>query len=166
MKLQKLRDNCERDYEVDLVHQCNINGNVTVLIDKDGKVKVIRYHRDFNGLWQPTVMYDGDDVICGMAEFNKVLNNVNNVVVDPNTGIEFICPSCGHTILECCQEGYHVSRVMRIDPDGDHDYGELESHGEVDRWQCASCGYVLQLDGMDVTDNQDVAEAIKELNNG
>lgn len=163
MRLSKVRENCEKDFEVNLVHQSLCNRNVTVLLDSSlgcgVEVKVIRYHLDSNSLWQPTIMYDGDDYICGMNEFNKVLENTP---VDCNRGLQFTCPDCSNMTLECCQDGSHVSRVTCINEEGDHDYGELESSGEVVRWQCEGCGYVLQNQFGDITDTVEVAEWIKE----
>ena len=163
MNLQKLRENCERGYEIDLVHQNSVNENVTVLVDRNNgcrtEVKVFRYHIDDNNMWQPNVLYDGDDFVCGMNEFNKCLENTP---IDPNTGLEFTCPFCGCMAIECCQDGYHVSRVTRIDEDGDHEYGSIISDGDTTRWQCEGCGYTLQNDYGDITDNVEVAEWIKE----
>jgi len=78
-------------------------------------------------------------------------------------GLKFICPSCGDHRLECCEDGPYVSEILCIDEDGDFDYGEINASGEVDRFQCVDCGYILK-DVMEecITDNEDVIEWIKE----
>jgi len=74
--------------------------------------------------------------------------------------IKFICPSCGHDQLECCMNGSHTCPVIQLDKDGDFDYGPYESTADVDRWQCAACGFVVEdiNGGGDIVDNQEVAE--------
>lgn len=58
--------------------------------------------------------------------------------------VKFICPDCGGTRLECCLNGPHVAEITNIDEEGDFDYGEYESSADVDRFQCLTCGFVLE----------------------
>ncbi len=82
-------------------------------------------------------------------------------------GLEFTCPDCGDNRLECVEDGPYVSEILNIDEDGDFDYGEIRASGQVIRYQCLHCGYVLNSseEGYPedvITDNEDVVEWIKE----
>jgi len=55
----------------------------------------------------------------------------------------FKCPQCSGNRLETVFDGVHSCEITRIDPDGDHDSGEIQSEAMVDRVQCLNCGYVL-----------------------
>lgn len=164
MKLSEFREQQEKGFEAaTLRHQNTNTGNVYVLIDKpsDGGLTIEVKKYVFDGeKWNVRDLYVGNDYVCAMDEFSNCLNYA---IVDPLSGLKFTCPECkGHT-LECCQDGYHVSEVMRIDEDGDHDYGELMSHGDVIRWQCSSCGHVIEDSfGSDMTCNEEVAKFVKE----
>ena len=56
----------------------------------------------------------------------------------------FKCPKCGHNRLETVFDGVHFCEITRIDPDGDHDTGEIQSEAMVIRVQCLNCGYILE----------------------
>ena len=83
--------------------------------------------------------------------------------------LKFICPACSSNRLECVMDGIHTSEVTNIDESGDFDYGEVQGNGEVDRWQCLECGYVLTIDDENrspddqenIINNEDVVEWIK-----
>jgi hypothetical protein len=164
MKLSEFREQQEVGFAApSLQHQDRLTSNVYVLIDKyehaDYKIRVIRYHLA-EGEWIATILYDDNDWQCAMVVFDDCLNNS---IVDPLEGLKFTCPSCKGHRLECCQDGYHVSEVTCINEEGDHDYGTLQSHGEVIRWQCLSCGCVIEDSfGNDIVDNVEIAEWIKE----
>ena len=57
--------------------------------------------------------------------------------------VKFVCPDCGGNRLECILYGTHVAEITNIDEEGDFDYGEYESSGDIERFQCLTCGYVL-----------------------
>ena len=162
MKLSEFRKQQEKGFDAPiLIHQNTNTGNVYVLLvnrtDCFPRIEVKRYVFD-GERWSVGYLYAGKDYVAAMEKFQGCLNRC---VVDPLEGLKFVCPECdGHT-LECCQEGYHVSRVTCIDKDGDHDYGDLSSHGSVTRWQCEGCGYILEFSG-DITDNVEVAQWILE----
>lgn len=59
-------------------------------------------------------------------------------------GIKFICPDCGGNRLECCLDGPHAAEITAIDEEGDLDYGDYESSADVGRFQCLTCGFVLE----------------------
>ena len=59
-------------------------------------------------------------------------------------GLIFTCPSCQSHRLECCEDGPYSSEVVNIDEEGDFDYGEIEGSGNVSRFQCLNCGYILE----------------------
>lgn len=163
MNLEQFREQQEKGFNAPcLIHQNTSTGAVYVLIDNtDGgelKVEVKRYILDRDNNWTVGFLYAGDDYVCAMDKFRGCLNTA---VVDTLKGLKFTCPECGRHRIECCQDGYHVSEVLCIDEDGDHDYAGIQSHGEVLRWQCGSCGYVLEFSG-DITDNVEMAQWVKE----
>jgi hypothetical protein len=85
----------------------------------------------------------------------------------PTNGLKFTCPKCKNNRIECVQDGSHRSEVLDIDKQGDFDYGEIESNGEVERYQCSLCGYTLCEDignsgSFAIRDEQSVVEWIKE----
>jgi len=76
--------------------------------------------------------------------------------------IQFKCPKCGGTRLECIMDGIHSCPVEEIDESGDFEYGSYESEAMVDRWQCLTCGYTL-MDGKDnIIDNEEVVQWCKD----
>lgn len=161
MKLSEFRKEQEKGFNVPiLIHQNTNTGNVYVLIDRtmpELHVEVKRYVFD-GDRWSVGFLYAGESYTRAMDKFQGCLNSS---IVDSLEGLKFVCPECGRHTLECCQDGYHISRVIRIDKHGDHDYGDLSSHGDVIRWQCEGCGYVLEFTG-DITDNVEVDQWILE----
>ena len=165
MKLDEFREKMEKGFSCCLTHQNMTTGAVYVLLDdtsyqQKGEliVEVRQYVLSPEQEWTFHILYQDNDYVVAMDYFNSCLNHCT---VDPLEGLKFTCPECGSHRMECCQDGYHVSEVMRIDPDGHHDYGDLQSHGDVIRWQCLSCGYVLEFTG-DITDNVEMAKWVKE----
>lgn len=77
-------------------------------------------------------------------------------------GLKFVCPDCQGERLECCEDGPYTSEVLNIDDEGDFEYGPIDASGEVDRFQCLDCGYVLMDDNYPISDNQEVVEWIKQ----
>lgn len=78
-------------------------------------------------------------------------------------GLQFTCPNCQGTHLECVMDGSHISKVLNIDPDGDFDYDEIIGNGDVVRWQCVSCGDVLNdIADEPIIDNLEIVEWVKE----
>ena len=76
--------------------------------------------------------------------------------------IKFRCPDCGHDKLECVMDGVHSCSVTSIDEEGDMEFGEMESYGDVERWQCDNCGWVVPDGEANMTDQQEVAEWCQE----
>lgn len=162
MNLSEFRESQEEGFNAaSLTHQCKITGDVYVLIDRTSPELLIEVRRYvlYGKIWTIGILYTGNDYICAMDKFQECLNGC---IVDPLDGLSFICPECGKYRIECCQDGHHASRVTCINEEGDHDYGDLLSHGEVCRWQCESCGYVLENNGEDITDNVEMAEWVRE----
>jgi len=58
-------------------------------------------------------------------------------------GVNFVCPSCKGTRLECREDGPYDSEVLNIDKDGDFNFGKINASGDADRFQCLNCGFVL-----------------------
>jgi predicted RNA-binding Zn-ribbon protein involved in translation (DUF1610 family) len=150
-------------WELDLTHQNTVTGSVAMVWDspkRDHTFQVVVYRLPIdNKEWVEEVKYEGPEADVAMSFFNSYLNSS---VVDPLDGMKFKCSSCGHDRLECCQEGYHLSPILCIDESGDFDYGNLESHGDVTRFQCEACGFTLKKHNIDISNNEEVVEWLKE----
>jgi predicted RNA-binding Zn-ribbon protein involved in translation (DUF1610 family) len=81
-------------------------------------------------------------------------------------GLKFTCPDCGTHRLECCEDGPYNSEILNIDEEGDFDYGEINADGQVERYQCLKCGFVLKsgegFAAHTITENDEVVEWIKK----
>jgi hypothetical protein len=163
--LKEFRASQEKGFEAaSLVHQDKNTGNVFVLIDDtslekgDLVVEVRRY--SFDGTrWNMAMLYANNDYQCAMVKFNECLNSCVVVTLD---GLQFKCPSCGGHRLECCENGPYNSEVLCIDDECDFEWGEISASGDVDRFQCLGCGFVLEHDNYPITDHEEVVEWIKE----
>lgn len=75
--------------------------------------------------------------------------------------MKFKCPKCGNDTAEEVLTGVTVELgVDGIADDGYPDYNGTEElfDGEIDRYQCSACGYVLE----GVTSQEDFVEYVKE----
>ena len=74
--------------------------------------------------------------------------------------MKFQCPKCKQKRLECCETNAFVTSIITdLDEEGDFDYDVPNiSDSTVDRFQCVNCGFVLQEQGENITDNLDVVE--------
>ena len=79
-------------------------------------------------------------------------------------GIKFKCPNCsGEDRLECCEDGVYHSEIIKLDEEGDFEYGAIDAYGDVVRFQCLKCGYILKdEDGENIIHNEDVVEWCKK----
>ena len=82
-------------------------------------------------------------------------------------GLVFTCPTCKSHRLECIENGEYNSEVLNIDEEGDFDFGDINASGEVERFQCLKCGFVLicKEEGYNeyiLTEHEEVVEWIKE----
>ena len=73
----------------------------------------------------------------------------------------FTCPKCQSHRLECCESGPYVSEVTALNDDGDFDYGSIIAGGDVDRFQCLDCGFVLWEDSHAIDQNDEAVDWIK-----
>jgi rubredoxin len=71
--------------------------------------------------------------------------------------IKFVCPECGGTDLESVLDGTHSCLVTKIDVNGQHEYGPFESQGNLLRWQCADCGFMIVDEGP-ILEPEDLAD--------
>ena len=74
---------------------------------------------------------------------------------------KFECPDCGdNSIEEIVHGGNQTSLVTDIEEDGGElSYGKTSYNGgEIDRYQCVSCGYIIE-------DAEDGAELLIALEN-
>jgi hypothetical protein len=91
-----------------------------------------------------------------LADFEKLEKTLPHI---KNDKIVFVCPSCNSRKLECVEFGIYTSEVLNIDKDGDFDYGAVEGNGEIERWQCLNCGFVLlHEDGTEIFFTEDVVK--------
>ncbi len=72
--------------------------------------------------------------------------------------LRFTCPKCNCNTLECCLDGPHRCDITSIDDEGELEWGLYESNGDINRFQCSGCGYILE----NVTDDEEVVEWVKE----
>jgi len=142
---------------------------VTYEIEVDGKSRIeaaLEVERILrNPLYRPSLKVtdtSGKSVVIDLDnEDNEPLKQ------DDADGLVFTCPSCEGHRLECCEDGSYNSEVLNIDKDGDFDYGDINASGDVDRFQCLNCGFVLVrkdegFAGYNITDNEEVITWIKE----
>ena len=78
--------------------------------------------------------------------------------------LKFTCPKCSHHTLECCMEGLYVSPLLGIDENGEFEHGGIEGYGNLDRYQCKNCGYIIESEEYDcpITDDEDLVEWLKQ----
>lgn len=76
------------------------------------------------------------------------------------SNLRFKCANCGSPTLEEINTAVtqswvitDISATPEDDTYADLDYGESETQGgHVDRYQCGYCGFVLKVDGVNITD--------------
>ena len=81
------------------------------------------------------------------------------------TALKFKCPNCDSEQLESIETNVVLSsEIATLNEDGDFDYeSPLMDGGEIDRFQCFKCGYVLRdSDGKNLTNNEEVVEWVKK----
>lgn len=82
---------------------------------------------------------------------------------NPDQYLTFHCPGCDSTRLECCEDGPYASEVNGIHESGDFEYDQISANGDMVRYQCLSCGFILKdVDGNNIIDNEEVVEWIRE----
>ena len=62
-------------------------------------------------------------------------------IPDPEDAVKFVCPACGDTHIEAVLDGSHTTRVAGMFKCGSIEYGDTESNGDLDRFQCVACGF-------------------------
>jgi len=67
-------------------------------------------------------------------------------IPDPDKEAVFNCPACSSTRLEAVLDGSHTTAIVAIHKGGGIEYGETCSNGDLDRFQCVECGYVITRD--------------------
>ena len=68
--------------------------------------------------------------------------------------LKFQCPDCIGETLQCVMDGTHSFKITGLNETGDFEYGECESEGTVDHWQCSNCGYELTFNDYDKDPDQ------------
>ena len=85
-----------------------------------------------------------------------------------SNSLKFKCPKCNHNQLEEVMiDVVQSSTIDNIDEEGYVDYEHTSSEGgEVDRYQCAKCGYVLKNEiGGKIDTPEELVEWLKRVNN-
>ena len=88
------------------------------------------------------------------------------IALTPMTPLVFTCPECGSYRLEEVLENAIVAQMITLWPTGEYDEAtETEIFDGYPRYQCGTCGFVLQDDlGQDIRNSEDAAEWIIKQN--
>ena len=83
--------------------------------------------------------------------------------------IEFTCPKCGNHTLEEVMVGTVASTDIHVIECGGDIFLDYVSEptldgGEVSRYQCGECGWVIKVGNVPVTDKAMLAAAIRSHN--
>lgn len=70
-------------------------------------------------------------------------------IPDPKDAVKFHCPACGDSRVEAVMDGSHTTRVVGMFKSGGVEYGDTESNGDLDRFQCVGCGETITIDDED-----------------
>jgi len=82
-------------------------------------------------------------------------------IPDPTKEAKFVCPDCGGNRIEACLDGSHTTIIDAIWRDGGIEYGSTDSNGDLDRFQCVKCGYVIENDGELILDDDELVEWVE-----
>lgn len=75
--------------------------------------------------------------------------------------LEFKCPLCKCTQLECIFTG--CTCPVKVFKDRDIEFGDTQSWGDAERWQCAGCAFILaNEDGGVIISDEDVSNWITD----
>ena len=81
-----------------------------------------------------------------------------------SNSLKFKCPKCkNNQIEEVMTDVVQSSTIDYIDSEGYVDYENISTEGgEVDRYQCGKCGYVIKNEiGGKINDAEELAEWLK-----
>ena len=87
-------------------------------------------------------------------------------MAEKNKTVKFRCPECGHHELEEIQIDItttSVIDVLNVDGDFDYDSHPTLEDGEIERYQCSKCGFILQTkSGENISEPLELIEWLKE----
>ena len=84
-------------------------------------------------------------------------------IPDPEYAVKFVCPDCGKTHLEVIMDGDHTTAILALFKSGSVEYGDTESAGFVERFQCVGCGFTVLDDAQGpIKDDEEVVEWCKK----
>jgi len=83
-------------------------------------------------------------------------------IPDEKDAVKFVCPICGDTRLEVVLDGSHTTALEAMFKSGAVEYGDTESNGYVDRFQCQKCGFTIQDVSGPITDDEELVGWCKE----
>ena len=84
-------------------------------------------------------------------------------IPDEKDAVKFVCPGCGDNRLEAVMDGSHTTIIEGMFKGGSMEYGDTESNGDLDRFQCVKCGFTPEhFEDGPITDDEDIVEWCKE----
>jgi len=83
-------------------------------------------------------------------------------IPDDKDAVKFVCPGCGDNRLEAVMDGSHTTIIEGMFKGGSMEYGDTESCGDLERFQCVSCGQPIEhFEDEPITDDEEVVEWCK-----
>ena len=84
-------------------------------------------------------------------------------IPNPEDAVKFLCPMCRDTRLEVILDGSHTTAIEAMFKSGGVEYGDTESTGFVERFQCIKCGFTLKDEAdVKIKDDEEAANWCKE----
>lgn len=113
------------------------------------------------------VQYDSTEYGDGLDNVDtdkEVYIGFDMVQPKPSTkGLQFICPNCEDTKLQCCMDDGNSSIVTVIHEDGQFEYDGDPTDGDLSHYQCDCCGMRLMNDiDLEIQDDEEIVEWIKK----
>jgi predicted RNA-binding Zn-ribbon protein involved in translation (DUF1610 family) len=96
----------------------------------------------------------------------KLLHDQAKVILenmDDDKAVKFVCSDCGHTRLEAVLDGPHTTIIEGMCDSGGVEYGDTESEGYLERFQCVGCGKTIKdVADEPIKDDEELVEWCKE----
>jgi predicted RNA-binding Zn-ribbon protein involved in translation (DUF1610 family) len=133
----------------------------------DEKIAMIALIMSLKNFTDPVAMQSiSDAALMRKKELEdpvKLLLDQAEVILENMDAVKFLCPDCEHTRLEAVMDGPHTTIIEGMDDSGGVEYGDTESEGYLDRFQCVGCGNTIK-DKFDepIKDDEELVEWCKE----
>ena len=116
------------------------------------------YYEDMEG----NTLIVGDDIDVDKEVYCPMDLKRPKQLPDDEIAVKFLC-SCGHTRLEAVMDGPHTTIIEGMVDSGDVEYGDTESEGYLDRFQCVGCGKTIEDKFNEpIKDDEELVEWCKE----